>query len=57
MDFQKKFYENIEKNHFTQTIGIYRSQTFWSFMKFEHIPKVCFVFKKQLLCLDSSVYA
>ena len=40
-------------------IHIHRSQTFWSFIKFYivHIAKVCSVFKKQSLCLYSSVYA
>ena len=53
-----------QKNiHFTTNIVIYiyiyRSQTFWCFMKFyfAHNVKACFVFKKQLLCLYSSVYA
>ena len=40
-------------------ICLYRSQTFWSLMKFYfvHIVKVCFVFKKQSLNLYSSVYS
>ena len=62
MDFQKVIYENVKKKKHSlhnQHICIYGSQIFWSFMKFYfvHIVKVCFVFKKQSLCLYSSVYA
>ena len=60
--FQWVTYENFEKNiRFILDIFIYimyGSQAFWSFMKFYfvHIVKVCFVFKKQFLCLYFSVY-
>ena len=61
MDFQKVIYENVENFffYFTTNIYIYGSQTFWSFMKFYFVynVKVRFAFKKQPLCLDSSVYA
>ena len=54
-------FENVEKKHsfHNKDIYIYESQTFWSFMKFYfvYILKVCFVFKKQSLCLYSSTYA
>ena len=45
MDFRKVIHENVEKKNI--------SQTFSSFMKFYfvHIVKVCFVLKKQALCL------
>ena len=61
MDFQRVIYEIVEKKqHLFHNKHIYtcESQTFWSFMKFYfvHIVKVCFVFKKQLLCLCSSIY-
>ena len=48
-----------KKKHFIKNICIlYGSQTYWSFMKFYfvHILKFFFVFKKQSLCLYSSVY-
>ena len=50
MDFWKVIYENVGKkphSFHNQQICIYRSQTFWSFMKFHfvHIVKVYFVFK------------
>ena len=61
MDFRKVIYENVEKKKpsHNKHIYIYRSQIFRSFMKFYlvHIVKVCFIFKKQSLCLYSSVYA
>ena len=47
-----------KKKHFITNISIsYGSQTYWSFMKFYfvHMVKVCFVFKRQSLCLYSSV--
>ena len=54
VNFWKVIYENVKKNnniHFITNISIlYGSQTYWSFMKFY------FVFKKQLLCLYSSIY-
>ena len=54
------FMKTLRKKHslHSKHTCIYRSQTFWSFMKFYfvHIVKVCFV-KKQSLCLYSSVYA
>ena len=50
-----------EKKHSFRNKDIYMcgSQTFWSCMKFyfAHIVKVCFVFKKQSLCLYSSAFA
>ena len=56
--FMKTFKKNL---HFTTNIYIYiyESQKFWSFMKFYfvHIVKVCFIFKKQSLCLYFSVHA
>ena len=56
MDFRKVIYQNIGKKHSFQTfryIILLWPQTFSSFMKFYfvHTVKVCFVFKKQSLCL------
>ena len=48
-----------KKPFYNKHIYTCRSQTFWSFMKFYfvYILKVCFVFKKQSLCLYLSLYA
>ena len=61
MDFQKVIYENVEeKTLISQQTYRYTHgyMTFWSFMKFffARIAKICFVFKKQSLCLYSTVY-
>ena len=61
VDFWKVIYKNVEKKHIHFLINIsilYGSQTYWSFMNFYfvNIMKVCFVFKKQSLCLYSSTY-
>ena len=60
--FGKWFMKALKKKHsfHNSHIYIYRSQTFWSFMKFYlvHIVKICSpVFKKKYLCFYSSVYA
>ena len=61
VDFWKMIFENADEKYsfHNKHIFIYGSHTFWSFVKFHfvHIVKVCFVFKKQSLCLYSSVYA
>ena len=57
--FEKWFMKTSKKKFISKQIYLYvGSQTFWSFMKFyfAHFVKVCFVFKKQSLCLCSSVY-
>ena len=52
-----KSWKKQQHSFHNKHIYIYRSQTYWSFMKFYsvHIVKACFVFKKQP-CLYSSVY-
>ena len=46
--FRKWYMKTPKKKFISQQTYLYRSQTFWSFMKFYfvHILKVCFVFKK-----------
>ena len=52
MDFRKVIYENVEKNiHFITNMSIYTVTDILKFFEdILHILKVCFVFKKQLLC-------
>ena len=58
MDFWKVIYENVEKNPFiSQQTYLYIWVKDILKFYFVHIVKVCSVFKKQLLCLYSSVYA
>ena len=61
MDFWKVIYENFKKKPFiSQHTYLYVQLTdFLNFMKFffVHIVKVCLVYKRQSLCLYSSVYA
>ena len=60
--YGEHFYGKVGKNphsFHSKHIYIYRPHKFWSFMKFDSVytVKVSFIFKKQLLCLYSSVYA
>ena len=57
MDFWKVM--NVKKKHMfhNKHIYIYGSQTFYLKFYFAYIVKVCFVLKKQSLCVHSSVYA
>ena len=56
---ESDLWKRRKKTFISQHIYLYESQIFQSFMKlyFVHIVKVCFVFKKQSLCLYFSIYA
>ena len=54
MDFRKVIYENVKKKKISfhnKHIYIYGSQTFYLKFYFACIVKVCFVLRKQSLCL------
>ena len=57
MEFWRVIYEKVEKKPIHLTTNIYIQAT--EILKFDsvYIVKVCFIFKKQSLCLYSSVYA
>ena len=63
MDFLKVIYENVKKKQknipFTASTSTSKGHRHFEVLKFYfvHIVKVCFVFKKQSLCLYSPVYA